>query len=1259
MLRHTGWKYLITTLTCLMLTSPGKLLHGTIQDSSSPDWQVLGQFGGPVQGVVSQGRYVYAGVGPRLVSIDALDPAVMQPIGGTAQFADFVQDVTVSSDLAYVAAGSAGLRVVDISDPAHPVEIGAWDSPGYAEGVVVVGHTAYLADGPYGLAIVDISDPEQPLPISSAYSTEHAYGVSVNGQYAYLAAGIAGVLVVDVVDPDHPVESGAVDTPGYAYGVAANATVAYVADGWNGLQVVNVADPTEPTLDGVLATPGWAVGVVLSGTRVYVADAAGGIRIVDVADPASLRTLGAHAPDLGHAGSVSVAGNMAFIADRNFGVRAVDVSNPANPVQVGLYNSLGNAVRVVVAGQFSYVAAGNNGLRIMDVTDAAHPLEVGTYDTHGFALAVQVVGNFAYVANLAGRAGGCEMRVVDISNLANPTLVALFPSPFPNGAYRDLEVTDGIAYLVDEIGLQLVSVADPLHPALLSRIELMAADGHEAVGVSVIGDVAYVASSFAGLKMVDVSDPSSPTLLGQSTTEWSFAQDVVVVGNIAYLAEYNILRTVDVSDPTHPRGLGHVFTPGELYDVAVTGNTAYLAVSGQGLETADVSDPTEPVLTGGFDTIGIAHGVVTSDDYVFLADGPNGLVILAPAADGEPPSHGSLPEMPAVQLLSVEFTPNNTAGFASIPDDPPVGRWTTSFFESREPSRPPGRAAAAAPNCTVTSAADSGPGTVRACLQDARSGTVIDFSPTTFPPENPVAIMLLSPLPHFPGNVTLDASNAGVILDGSELEEGDNGLSLTSNGNTVRGLQLTGFPHSAILVMGRNNTIGGDRGEGAGPIGQGNLISGNRNMGIMVAGEEASGNWIVGNLIGTDMTGTSAWGNENIGLFLHGGAHDNTVGGLEDWQRNIICDNYYAGVAMMGSGTSRNWVVGNYVGTDVTGTRDLGNRGNGITMELAAAANLVQANVSSGNSDVGVGISDQGSDYNIIIGNRLGTDAGGTQSIPNDDGGVRAGFGGASFNRIGGTQPGEGNLISGNSIGVSIIGSNAVGNLVLGNLIGTDGSGLGALGNQNEGLVVSAGETVVRGNVVAANGGPGISLNSGSTSSFLLANLIGTAQGGAIQLGNAGPGIVITGTGINFIQGNTVAHNRSNGLEVVDGLRNTIRRNSIYSNDGAGIVLTGVGNGQLTPPRLGTDPTQGISGTTCAGCTVELFADAGDEGRYYLDSRVADDTGAFLFGRPCLPAGLGITTTVTDPTGNTSLFSAPASVSWTCGTLDLLSPRSP
>jgi parallel beta-helix repeat protein len=350
---------------------------------------------------------------------------------------------------------------------------------------------------------------------------------------------------------------------------------------------------------------------------------------------------------------------------------------------------------------------------------------------------------------------------------------------------------------------------------------------------------------------------------------------------------------------------------------------------------------------------------------------------------------------------------------------------------------------------------------------------------------------------------------------------------------------------------------------------------------------------------------------------------------------------------MMVAGTSHNQVIGNYVGTDISGAADLGNHGHGISMELAASANLIQGNLSSGNGRAGICISDRGSDYNIASGNRVGTDASGMQAIPNDWVGVFVGFGGSSFNRIGGTAPSEGNLISGNAMGLSISDPNAAGNLVLGNLIGVDASGLAGLGNVQQGLDISASETYAEANVIDANGGDGVRMVAGSTSSFVLGNRIGTGSNGITPLGNGRVGIMILAPR-NFIQANLVAFNISHGVQVEDSQHNIIRQNSIFSNGGDGIVLVGDGNARLAAPMLTVDPVDGISGTACAGCTVELFADDGDEGRYWLDSQVTNGVGSFAFGRLCTSAGLSFTSTVTDNAGNTSEFSPPQAMQWTC-----------
>ena len=237
---------------------------------------LIGQIDGSTYAVAVLGNYAYIGVGPRLVILHISNPALPTFVGQTDILPDVLQDIVMTEDYAYVADGNAGLRVVNISTPSNPTEMGDYDTPGYAYGVAVTGGYAYVADGNAGLRVVNISTPSNPTEVGAYDTPGYAYGVAVAGGYAYVADGSAGLRVVNVSTPSNPTEVGDYDTPGYAYGVAVTGGYAYVADGNAGLRVVNISTPSNPTEVGFYDTQGWAPqDVAVAGDYVYVTDDGG------------------------------------------------------------------------------------------------------------------------------------------------------------------------------------------------------------------------------------------------------------------------------------------------------------------------------------------------------------------------------------------------------------------------------------------------------------------------------------------------------------------------------------------------------------------------------------------------------------------------------------------------------------------------------------------------------------------------------------------------------------------------------------------------------------------------------------------------------------------------------------------------------------------------------------------------------------------------------------------------------------------------
>jgi titin len=381
---------------------------------------------------------------------------------------------------------------------------------------------------------------------------------------------------------------------------------------------------------------------------------------------------------------------------------------------------------------------------------------------------------------------------------------------------------------------------------------------------------------------------------------------------------------------------------------------------------------------------------------------------------------------------------------------------------------------------------------------------------------------------------------------------------------------------------------------------------------------------VQGNSIGTDGAGTKALGNGSSGVSIGGGANSNTIGGTTGAARNVIAANARDGITIWNA--AQNLVQGNYIGTDRTGTKALGNSG-------------------------GMSI-----------------------------------FSAATNNTIGGTASGAGNVIAANKgDGITIYGNGTKNNLVQGNFIGTDSTGTVALGNRGNGATIAGGATgniiggtsAGAGNVIASNAFQGVLIFGGATQNLIQGNFIGTDVSGAKRLGNSVNGVMIR-TSNNLIggttpgAGNTIAFNGIDGVLVDTGTGNGIRRNSIFGHKGLGIQLVNNGNNMQPYPDLrfarsndsddnddeggGKVTVKGtLNSTPNSQFTIEWFvnnscnASGFGEGEKFIGSTTvttnaqgrANFTATFTTG---VSPGQFITATATDANNNTSQFSRCVSI---------------
>jgi hypothetical protein len=524
-------------------------------------------------------------------------------------------------------------------------------------------------------------------------------------------------------------------------------------------------------------------------------------------------------------------------------------------------------------------------------------------------------------------------------------------------------------------------------------------------------------------------------------------------------------------------------------------------------------------------------------------------------------------------------------------------------------------------------------------------------------------------------------AGAGIVIIGS----GATGNKVTGNfiGTDASGTQDAGNSTQGVLINeASDNTIGGAT------AAERNVISGNNEDGVFIDG--ASDNKVTGNYIGANKFGTAPLGNTRFGVRVSNGSN-NTVGGTTAAERNVISGNGY-GVFISGSSATGNKVVGNYVGTHASGTQDLGNAYSGVLIggapdNTVGGAMAGARNVISGNNLYGVSISGNTATGNKVVGNYVGTDKNGTASLGNGADGVNINE--APNNTVGGATAGARNVISANGgRGVTIDGPGAGGNKVVGNYVGTDATGTQDLGNGGFGVeIIYASNTTVGGttdaerNVISGNGYSGVRISgSSATGNKVMGNYVGTDKTGTALLGNSENGVEIR-SHTNTVGGtqagarNLIAGNDSAGV-VIEGVAattgNRILSNSIFANDGLGIDLVGtegpnandLGDADTGPNGLQNKPVISSARTSTASTTVrgtlnstpnktfliQFFSDpSGEEGKRFLVQKnvTTDGNGDATFSFKLVAkvrAGQRMTATATDPTGNTSEFSAPRKV---------------
>lgn len=589
------------------------------------------------------------------------------------------------------------LRVMDITSPALPADLGALLTPGLIQDLVPVGDLVYLANWAAGLSIVDLSDPTAPLLMSTLDLPYHASNLAVAGDHVYVAAGGSGLRIVDASDSANPVEVADFPIAGYCTDVAVQGNLAYVLDRFSDLYVLDVSDPAAPVELGSVAVPTNAEALVVEGDIAYIAARASGLVLIDVALPASpsylvefdilgsawdidkdgdhvflaSNTQGMHIVNVFNPGAmyevanvesvsgsrarrIDVSGTVAYVANDE-GCQIIDVRVPANAVELELIGTPDNAQKTVMVGNIAYIANSAAGLQIVDMSDPAAPVKLGGLATPGLAYDVRVANGLAYVA--AGYAG---LRIIDVSNPA---------APFDLGDWDDdgfvecVELNEGAVYLgaslgADEAVLYVVDAVNPAAPFLAGSL----ATADEAGEMARDGDLLYLAAGYAGLLIVDVDDPFDPVLIS-SVAPTNFTTGLALSGDTVFLTDVDYdLRAIDVSDPVQPALLDDFESDGSLYTACVSDGMLYVGGFYE-LYIFDAGNPAYLEQLGFRNLVDSCPGLAAGDGFVVASCYRGGIAALG-FSGGTAAEAGQAPSMARITGLHPNpFNPSTRIAF--------------------------------------------------------------------------------------------------------------------------------------------------------------------------------------------------------------------------------------------------------------------------------------------------------------------------------------------------------------------------------------------------------------------------------------------------------------------------------------------------------------------------------------------------------------------------------------------------------------------
>lgn len=538
---------------------------------------------------------------------------------GSLELEKSIRNILINDNLAYLLCLDSKLYIVDIVDPYNPILLSEYNTNRSCHNFSINDNFAYIIENDEMLEVVYIGNPDNPLFVSEFMLTNQGIGCAVTNDLAFVATYL-GLFVYDISNPYELTQTNWFDT-GNTHSPLIHDDLLFYS-GSNGLEIIDYTDSNN--LQVITSNVNYRLyDIKIEGDKLYGANG-DEFHVVDISNLQTMEIIQSYMHN-GNCYKIAVKDNIVFFNSYYDKFNIIDTNDPQYPelldcLDIGVNKIVKspNNDLMLIYGKSSF------GLRFYRMDDPLNP-ENFYYHAHNAgesSLKAFYIDN-EIACSVFSRIGNTRFFLYDLSDLDN-IIIHQIPDLSYNSSYlsiSSIDRKDDYIYLAaSSDGIMIIDVSDPEDPEHILNFDTNC----WIKDLTIKDDYLYFVS-IGGLYIYDISIPLYPIEVGYWDSN-NRAEAFTLQGNYAYVADYDGgLKIIDISDPTNPTLINTLILnySSKLTIQPIIRNNKLIVSDKDWNEifVYDLTDPANPLFQSSYKWNKYTNDMEIFDNYLFCANG--------------------------------------------------------------------------------------------------------------------------------------------------------------------------------------------------------------------------------------------------------------------------------------------------------------------------------------------------------------------------------------------------------------------------------------------------------------------------------------------------------------------------------------------------------------------------------------------------------------------------------------------------------------